>query len=151
MFGPPAVRVMLNWDALERTGAPVTVRPLVALEQVEALYTPWYVTPGVGEVSFADTDAQPLRVSQVAAHLDDLRPERRAAMAAIAAGFDRGAGPVTVPCYGLPSGELLLLDGNHRMSAAAVHRLPVRALAVIVHGPADPTILPDLAAWAPRP
>lgn len=149
LFGPPAVRVMLDWDALERLDAPVTVRALTSLEQVEALYTPWYVEAGVGEVSFRDTDARPLRVGEITAHLEDLAPERVAAFDDIAVREDFRGGPLVVPCYGLPDGDLLLLDGNHRMGATARHRLPVRAVAVVVHGPVDPAILPDLAAWAP--
>lgn len=56
------------------------------------------------------------------------------------------AGPI--PVYSLPDNRYFLLDGNHRMIAAAREQkgFPIRA--VVVNGPIDEQFLPDLRHWS---
>lgn len=169
LFGPPVTRVMLDWDALDAAHAPVTVQVLTGTG-LHRLLTPWYLHPRTGrEVSYDHPDATPLRAAEVPSHLAGLDPERLARINAIADSCTPHAETWLLPCYALPTfpartetgpdgpdgpgeeGDLLLLDGNHRIAAHFVHHLHARVLALVVHGPLDPAVLPDLANHARQP
>lgn len=146
LFGPPVTRVMLDWSLLFACDAAVSAEPL-AYDALERLVSPWYVDLSAGrEVSYDDPAGMALRSCEVPDVLTTLEPGRAERMAAIAADCTPGAEAWVVPCYAVGD-DLLLLDGNHRVGANFVHRLDARVLAIVIHGPLDPAILPDLARF----
>lgn len=146
MFGPPVTRVMLDWSLLFASGATVSAQPL-AYDDLDRLITAWYVDVPAGcEVSYEDPAGTPVRASEVPDRLAALEPGRVERMAEIASSCTPGAEAWMVPCYAVDD-DLLLLDGNHRVGAHFVHRLDARVLAIVIHGPLDAAILPDLARF----
>lgn len=151
LFGPPVVRVLLDWHALFEARATTSLRVLHSPEEIHRLFTTWYVaTHENREISFRDAVSRPLRIGALSGSLTMLEPGRASKMAEIAAAQGSGTGTWVVPCYRLTNDDLLLLDGNHRLGAMAVHGVVARVLVVVIHGPLDPKILPDLAAWTPQ-
>lgn len=149
LFGPPVVRALLDWERLTDLQAPLSQRVVHSPDEIGRLSSTWYVDVTRGEeTSYRDTDSRPLKISELRDHLAMLEPGRVERMRQIALTHRQGTGTWVVPCYALPGGDLLLLDGNHRIGAFALHGLAARLLAVVIHGPVQPEILPDLAAWA---
>lgn len=55
--------------------------------------------------------------------------------------------PLAVLCYRLPQG-LLCIDGNHRFLTVLRDRPDAPLVTVIIEGPMNADLLPDLAHWA---
>ena len=138
----PAVRTLLDWTLLAK-GNP-KIRPLLAANwaQVLAWSTPWYSFEGrekdfqcgIPPVSFARLDADP----------GCLDVTRRSKIDAIALGLRTHPQAVLVAVYSADD-RFIVLDGNHTLAAVVIHRLPNPVLAIVVEGPFDARILPDLA------
>lgn len=137
---------MLDWERLLESDAVVTAEA-VTDEMLGRLSTPWYVDREAGrEVSYRDGTGRPLLMSEVPDWLDALEPERVEKMERIAASWRAGSPPWLMLCYAVGD-VLLVLDGNHRLSATVVHGLHLGAMAVVLRGPLDPVFLPDLVAF----
>ncbi|WP_141817618.1 hypothetical protein [Ornithinimicrobium humiphilum] len=148
LFGPPVVRSLLDWEALLRLRPAVTTQVMVSAESIGGLRTTWYLDEtGAGEVDYATSSCPPITVAEAAARLHDLDPARQRHLDATARHL--GTQAILAPLYRLNHHDLLILDGNHRLVAAYLRGTEVRVLAMILHGPLDPQVLPDLAFWAP--
>lgn len=139
-FREPVTQVRLDWDALRAVEPRVDVDTVTEVDAVLGWYTTWYVADGAE--SDYSVGARPLRLSDVAEHRNALDDERRGRIDAVA---HSAPGVVAVAAYALPRGERLVIDGNHRLAAAVLHGLPLRAVVATVHGPLDARVLPDLA------
>jgi hypothetical protein len=119
------------------------------LEELSSFYLPWYLGPKGEEVRYDNRQARPVRLSDVPLSLNGLKPERRDLIGRLAALFEQSRPPIQLvaAAYALPSDEYLILDGNHRLAALATSNVPFRAVLFVVHGPADPSALPDLIHW----
>jgi hypothetical protein len=63
---------------------------------------------------------------------------------------DGRPGPILIGCY-QPFGRevVVVVDGNHRLRALLSNGGPLHVVALILHGPDDPTVLSDLGALGP--
>lgn len=127
----PDIRVELDRATLIRLDP--TIRVLVGriADLADRIYPPWYYGAN-GRISHDDPTAVPKPISELVACED----------------FDdrHSVGPLVLPCYALPEGELCL-DGNHRLSAALRFNPGLTIVLLSVEGPVERAILPDLRFW----
>lgn len=148
LFGAGSVRVLLDWDALRSRRASVQLRVLTCPVDLHLLRSTWYVDPvRRREVDHGVAERLPVLHQDVPSCIDLLDGGRAEKIRSIAADATSFKGPVLLPCYRLPDDELLVLDGNHRVAAAALRRAELRCLALVVQGPIDAAVLPDLRQW----
>jgi hypothetical protein len=145
-FFEPSTRVLIDWLRVQRSDWPVDVE-VAGLADITRWYFPWHVGADGDETRFDDPHARPLRVGDWA---PPTFSGHRDAVNAIAHELRHRPSPVqfVVATYGLPGDTRLVIDGNHRLAAVIQEQLPVRCLAVTLHGPADERLLPDLRYWS---
>ena len=142
------IRVLLDWDQLSSTQVDVRAE---AHDQrsLGGLLTVWYSRPGGEPGSWREPEARPLTVREAvkSRHLWDA--DRRARVDALSQSIATvgGAPLLTLPAYRV-GGERLLLDGTHRAAAALQAEVECRVLLMVLDGPLDEGVLPDLGRWA---
>lgn len=145
--GPAGIRVRIDWNETLRRDLPVSVRFVSTFDAFERCYFPWYV-PDHGDEAGFDDEARPVAVSDLPEIEPRLREDRRWKIARLRAALRESGGvQLLVPAYDLGDDRLLLLDACHRIAALADAPVPLAAAILILHGPLDPRILPDLDHW----
>lgn len=142
------IRVMLDWERLGRT-TPTIDRVIVTdSDEVGSLYTTLYLDREKDhEQTFLQSAEKPMRVSEAAENSDCLFPHRVEYLERPLPKHELNT--LVLPMYSVNDG-LLLLDGNHRIIRAQLHRRESRILGLVINAPIDPLILPDLTFWASR-
>ena len=149
LFGPPMIRVLLNWDALRELEAPIRLLEAGSWSDVSAWFSPWYEDEQGTALDYSDSVKPPLRFSEMSARAQGTaaRWERVRRIAADMSGMAPSV--LFVATYDLGSGVQLVLDGNHRLAALTVGRLSGwRVAALSVRGPVSASMLPDLRHFA---
>lgn len=137
----------------DRIPAAMAHYELVIIEDhraLDELFTCYRGTPTQVECSMKNPFAFPMRVSEVRERLDEFEPANKSAFERYVAAFsDPGHEPIemVLPAYGLGKHGYLLLDGNHRATAAAIAHRPFRLTLAVLAGPIDRRILRDLKFW----
>jgi hypothetical protein len=141
----PATRVRLNWDLLERQLTALRVDVLTNVAEAMGWLTTWYVDAATGrEVEFGDATRRPLTVSEACNELDSLRPHRRQLVTELSRQTAaEWSSPTLILTYRADA-HRVVLDGNHRLVAAAMSTSPPTMVVVTMEGPASPEILADL-------
>lgn len=145
LFGPPLVRVLLDWDELRRRRTPVQVLAFDTMEALTNWHAPWYEDHDRREVDHATSPAPPLTFAQIAGRIDDpgTRWRRLRGVAADLAAMPPSV--LVIATYDLGEAGHLVLDGNHRLAAIISRHLPGwRVAALAVQGPVSAAVLPDL-------
>ena len=163
-----AFEVRLNpfhWDTLERQGAAVRSRVITEASELSGLYHPWYRLLGPPERIDAGWDwmgASPLRVLEVAGNPDLVTPHRAASiettMESLRIHREYGVHAcvpvqITILTYSLASLGELVVDGSHRIGAAARLALVGWPLQILVHtivGSISGEICVDLNHYQPE-
>jgi hypothetical protein len=116
---------------------------------LEALMTCYRATPRKVECSMKNPFVSIMSVADVGRRLDEFTPANRAVFLDYLAGFTASKKPIDlmVPAYGLGPDGFLLLDGNHRVTAAVLSGKPVSVTLAVLDGPIDRRILWDLRFW----
>lgn len=145
------LRVRFAWDRLERERWPIRLEVADSPRDLEGWYTPWYLRDGE-ESGFGDAGADPIALTDLPRVLGSLKASRRARIEALAASFSGSREPVqlTVATYTLGRGELLVLDGNHRLAAVLVGGGSFTLMVFTIAGPLDADVLPDIQHWLPK-
>ena len=138
-----SIRVLLNWDALADSQPTVECGTFVSPEHVAHWFTPWYPRDDGGDEYLAGE--RPLRLRELRAEAVHLSLLRRVKLQEIAASQLLEPAPLLVAAYHFSAQGTVLLDGNHRLSAALMYRIPVTVLCIGVRASLDANILPDLA------
>lgn len=149
-FFKPCIRVLFNWERLEREKWPIEVVVVDDYSALSSWYAPWYLGESRAEVNYAAADARPLAISELPATLHCLSVPRQQSILSLAERFKHDQQPVqlVVPLFALGPSRYFLLDGNHRMAALATLQIKFCLMAFVVHGPIQGDVLPDLQHWA---
>lgn len=148
----PVIRASLDWVALARLGAAVSVEVADSRDALGAVHTVWYADADGAETGYAQPGARPLTIAEVAEVLprwEGKHPERVAEFEADMLARSRQGEPLllTLPAYAVRGGWLLM-DSTHRAVAAYRSGLPVRLLLLGLLAPVDAAILADLRHYA---
>lgn len=122
-------------------------RIMVDTGSLRDLYTTWYLsTDSSIEVPYNETTYRPLTTGQAVDNIANLAKSRQLHIETMS-NASIATSVVTILCYSVPNG-LLILDGNHRIcSIIARETAHPRVFAIILCGPIDADILPDLQHW----
>lgn len=132
LFAGGAIRTWMDWSVLDDTTCVVTPRVCLGAGELGSCSTVWYRSGGE-PADWRDQAAQRVTVAEEAA-----RSPRRAADSTF---IDA---PHVFPALETGNGEVMLLDGNHRAVALAASGAAIHVLLVVLRGPRDPLICPDL-------
>ena len=149
----------LDWERAQRECWPIrTIR--ISAAALRAFYTSWYAGPngpladsvemrGRTLLAFQMPGARPVPVGQVAVTLDAWI-EKKALITRYRYALQSFPPPIAISLvtYGLPNGQHLILDGNHRAVAAFLTGKEALVTALVICGPCDPHALPDLVHWS---
>lgn len=135
LVNSPHIRVHLDRELILRHNPKVTVKFATASTIATVAYPPWYFDDDGTPVRYDTPGATPQTTSWVSKH------------PAIESSSRFPTAPLTVPAYRTPTG-FLVLDGNHRLVAAATHNPGLPVVALVIQGPLDERILPDLGVWS---
>jgi len=139
------IRVAFNWQRLFVEGWPIAVSKLQDSAIFSTLKLPWYLGDS-GFVSFNAPGALPVRLVDIEKWYPLLPEKQQSDIDNIKGEFLSGARTTEFefPVYAVPKDEYLVMDGNHRLSALALAKLPFTIDMWVVRGPIDPVALKDL-------
>ncbi|WMT89073.1 hypothetical protein [Pelagibacterium sp. H642] len=150
VFDGLSTKMRLHRDRIPEGAARYSLETIDDRQALDALFTCYRGTPTQVECSMKNPFAFPMRISEVRRRLDEFEPANRAAFERYVAAFNAvGDEPIemVIPAYALGKEGFLLLDGNHRATAAAIAGRPFRLTLATLNGPVDRRILKDLKFW----
>ncbi|WP_327268040.1 hypothetical protein OG233_06800 [Streptomyces sp. NBC_01218] len=148
LFGSSGhVRASLDWSRVTELRLRVQHSFHTSADRLGRMATLWYTRPDGTPAEYTHPQATPLTARQAAAADMRTLPQRQNTLGALTqqAATCREPVQLILPAYRLPDGTDLILDGTHRAVAALRARARVTVFLYVLLGPADPTILPDLA------
>src|SRR5262245_8578481 len=147
-----SIRVGFNWDRFLAERWPVEVVVLTSPAELGRIFMPWYIGTNGEEVAYDHPGAVPMKLTDLPKAMHILNSERQADILKFVDEFrdQVGLNRVTAPAYGLPNDQFFVLDGNHRLSALAIHSVPFDVTLWNVNGPIDWDCLLDLVHWLPE-
>lgn len=148
-FFRPHIRVRFNWDMMRAEEWTITGNVFRSRVDIGNLYMPWYYTTGGKScVGHDAADAINMQVKDIANHIHILEFTRVEKILSLVRTFSNEISPIqiTIPAYYV-DGKVIVLDGNHRLSALTLSDVEFRVMAYLVKGPLDSSALADLEAW----
>ena len=143
-----AVRVNLDWEKAKSFPVGFEYSDLADLG---SWYTVWYTKMGLNgdilESFYDDPEASPATVTYVSKMIKANTvtfSQSEAVNAMVEENRDTGQGNLLIPAWRTPGGATIILDGNHSAVSATITEVPMKVLAFVVYGAADPLYLPDL-------
>lgn len=148
-FFKPFIRVLFSWERMERERWPIRLLIVDDLATLSSWYMPWNFDEKGKEVDYQLPNARPIQARDIPNLLSALDSERQHLIFELARSFRVSEQPiqVIVPTYSLGNGQSFLLDGNHRVAALMVARVPFKLMSFTVCGPLDREIIPELRHW----
>jgi hypothetical protein len=142
------INMRLHFDRLPDS-AEVVVRQVEDHHELGDWFTAFRATPGRVELGVSNPFAKPMRVCDVAARMGEFSQQCRAGFHHFLEQFGRERTMVTVdvPAYDLGEHGLILLDGNHRVTAIWMTGVPFRINLHALRAPIDRRLLIDLKYW----
>ena len=150
VFDTLSTQMRLHRDRIPAGAARYSLEIVEDLQTLDALFTCYRGTPTQVECSMKNPFAFPMRVREVRGRLDEFEPANKSAFDRYVTAFGEAGGEtidMVLPTYGLGADGYLLLDGNHRATAAAIAGRPFRLTLAVLNGPVDRRILKDLKFW----
>lgn len=150
IFDELSTQMRLHRDRIGPGAARYSLKTIEDHDALDTLFTCYRGTPAQVECSMKNPFAFPMRVKEVRERLDEFEPANRSAFMRYVTAFGQpDAQPIkmVLPAYGLGMDGFLLLDGNHRATAAAIARRPFHLTLAVLDGPVDRRILKDLKFW----
>lgn len=132
LVGLSAIRTWVDWESLSDANCTVRMDVVPGTEALRRCQTVWYRNRGTRS-EWRDQNARRVRVGEEA--------ERSRPQPWVGGHLDV---PQVFPALDLGGGEVMLLDGNHRAVALAGSPQPSQALLLVLAGPRDPLVFPDL-------
>lgn len=136
------IRVKLDWQRFQDSGVHIRMIHLQLPRDLQLLWTPWRSVVGDGESH--EGHSAPASVLAVAG---DLGVAGRHAAGVRDKEQTVGSADLEAPALELPQGRYLLLDGNHKVVAAAVRQIPLQLKLFVISKPADMQLTPDIAPF----
>gem|GEM_PF-5655933 len=145
----PGIRMRLHADRLGAQDQGLSRHVITDRQQLGALFTSTKATSKQVDVSLAAPNGYPLRVAELAARLDELRPSTRLPFDQAFESFRSHHAPIEleIPAFGLENGEYLLLDGNHRAVGLFRSGRPFTLRLCALEAPINRRYLIDLKYW----
>ena len=132
LFAVRAIRTWVDWEALDDSNCTVRAAILTDVESLRRIHTVWYRNQGE-PADWRDQAARRVSVGEEADRVTLDTLDRRLLDV-----------PHVFPALDLGGGQLMLLDGNHRAVALAALGNPIHLLLLILEGPHEPLVFPDL-------
>ncbi|CAD5974447.1 hypothetical protein PCC9214_04051 [Planktothrix tepida] len=149
-FFHASIRIQLNWQRLKIEKITVKITVFDQLENPSAWYLPWYFNNLYEEVSYLESNANPLTLADIPKAINRLDSGRRDKIQELLNEFiNTTQQPVqlVIATYALPNGKHLIMDGNHRSSALILAGVKARLMVFEICGPIDKELIPDLCHW----
>lgn len=139
----------LRLEALPAEGTRIETVTVNRARALGDLFTPCRRTRRRVETGLTNPFSRPMSVEEVADALGLFAPDHRRVFERYLRQFSHADTPVRldVPAYDLGRGRLLLLDGEHRVTALFMADVPCQVRLAVLHGPIDRLIFPDLRYW----
>lgn len=135
------IRVAIDWKLLMLCRPKVFIKKYKLPVDSDLLWTPWYVNSHGEPRLFFHKDAHPVSVKSAS------RNEKIISHYNVQK-FSLGyLERIKFPAYKLRHDMILLLDGNHRTVAAVKEKCLMKVSALVIDGPLDGNIIPDLSHW----
>jgi|SRR5581483_7879698 len=135
------IQVVVDWERFAGPEWRIEELALSVPADLGKLWTPWRRKTKPAEPG----DPPPLSVVQAASDAEVMRDADHRLAKQLARWQDGVT--LELPAFALPDGMLLLLDGNHKVVAAAVRRGSAALKLAVIRGP-NADLFPDLAGWA---
>jgi len=148
-FFKPSIRVIFDWGRMEREKWPIELMLIDDLDSISSWYMPWNFDENKKEVNYQLPNARPIQLQDVPCLLPEFDSKRRRLIHEFTKIFGKSSKPIQIaaPTYSLGNDTCFFLDGNHRMAALMIARIPFRLLAFTVYGPLDGKIVPEFRHW----
>jgi hypothetical protein len=144
----PDIAVELDRERFRAQGWPVSTKVIENAHELDRCYSAFRLSLGRFNPRLLHwVLARQALIGEVAPQIDRLPPANQARLAPFLEDYAGRFGPVclTLPAYGLPRGRLFVLDGNHRLTALRHLGCPFEVAFLVIDGPPDPTVVPDIA------
>ena len=132
----------LDWQRFEAASVSVRTVHLQLPRDLSLLWTPWRSVLGDGESR--EGHAAPASVLAVAG---DLAIAGRHAAGVHAKEQTVGSADLEAPALEMSQGRYLLLDGNHKVVAAATRQIPLQLMLFVIAKPVEMHLLTDIAPF----
>jgi hypothetical protein len=150
IFGRLETQMRLHEERIPAAARRYSLHHIRDAAELDLLFTCYRSTRNKVDCSMKNPFAQPMRIKDVRERLVEFAPGNRYAFWDYVDAFSRDPwAPIqlTLPAYGLSKHGFLLLDGNHRATAASISRRPLEVTLAVLEGPIDRRILVDLKFW----
>jgi hypothetical protein len=145
----PDIQMRLHPDRIPDTEARVVQRVITDKSEIAPLFTAFRATRHQAVVPFKTPFAYPMRIRELVERFAETKPSFRASFEAMRLSLmaTPGAIDIEIPAYDLGSGDLLLLDGNHRATALYLGDRPFTLRITTLSAPVDRRYLITLKHW----
>jgi len=152
-FFKPYIRVLFDWERLQKENWPINISVIHNIDIISSWSLPWSINKQGKEVRYDSPEARPIQLTEVPHIFSSLKKERQQSIINFSKLYIDSPHPVqfVVPAFALPDGKGFFMDGNHRMSALILAKIPFCLLIFTVHGPTDNSIIPELRHWEKNP
>jgi hypothetical protein len=146
------VNVMLDWQRAFAEQWPILFQVISAQPEIRNLFIAWYLLPSDQEAWWSSPNARPITVGEARDKLNSAQwhAHRTPTVMGYSTDFNSAKNPptrFTLPAYGLPGQQILLLDGAHRAVALAISDVQFAVTLAVIHGPIEEAALLDLRHW----
>nr|MBS0021870.1 hypothetical protein [Gammaproteobacteria bacterium] len=155
-FFRPCIRVLFDWERFQKERWPIQLAVADDLSSISPWYLPWHFDATGKEVKYDSPAGRPIQLASIAKHMLTFDDERRQKILEMSSFFlkdrdHRRPAQLVAPTYVLPNNLRIILDGNHRMAALMLAKIPFRLLVFSIHGPMDNAVMPELRHWDESP
>ena len=144
------IRAMLNWDLLKQHEALIETMVIDTHDEIASLFTVWHIGMDGAPASWDKAGACPLSIRETIAPSYQWNDQRKHTISSFQNHYLSSPESVNLilPVYRVNTGYVLL-DSTHRVVAVHQAGINFSAMLVVINGPVDERILPDLR-WHTR-
>jgi hypothetical protein len=135
-----SIGVCFDWRLFSHKQYSVQRKILTVPDDADFLFAPWYLDSKGKPVGYRHTEAHPVLISEAAFNAELERDQN------IEPQF-RGSTLPECPAIQVPQNKYLLLDGNHRVTAATKGQVRRPLILWVIIGPLNDELIPDLIHW----
>ena len=135
-----SIGVCFVWRLFSRKQYSVQKEILTIPDNADSLFAPWYLDGSGKPVGYRHTEAHPVLISEAATNAKLEREQN------IMPQF-HGPDLPECPAIQVESNKYLLLDGNHRVTAATREQVNRTLILWVIIGPLNDELIPDLIHW----
>ena len=133
------IRPQLNWDRFQQENWRIQVRILELSREAEHIFAPWHVDENGIPCVHDHKSANQLNLWDAIQNKKVVENFKLRANSEVPS--------YMFPGYALPNSQVLLLDGNHRLSGHLIARRDIVVEVATIVGPIEESALLDLRYW----